>query len=195
MTPNEKGRFCQICSKTVRDFSKLSDLEIIESLDDNSNICANINSNQLNRNLSHSFINSLFSKFAVGFVLTSVGFVEINAQQLDLKKDTVIAKQIRGEVSSNSVIKNDTLKKPVIIRLGGVQSIKENDPPLYILDGKLIDDYTFKKIDTNAIEKIEVLKGLSATALFGSKGQNGAIVITTKKRLAPPKSKIIRPKD
>lgn len=190
MTTNEQGKFCSVCNKTVKDFSKLSDLEIIENLEGDSNICANINSNQLNRNLNHSFINSLFSKFAVGFILTSGGFVAIKAQQSDLKSDQVISKQIRRKVSTNSVIKNDTLKTPVNIILGGVRSINENDPPLYILDGKVIDDRTFRKIDSNAIEKIEVVKGLSATALYGSKGQNGAIIITSKRNLASPKSKV-----
>lgn len=59
MTPEEKGRFCQVCSKSVRDFTNSSDLEIMNDLSQNPNICANFQVDQLDRNLSYSFINSL----------------------------------------------------------------------------------------------------------------------------------------
>ncbi len=82
MTPDEKGRFCSVCSKTVRDFRNAPDEEIIDAFSGSSeNICGNFNETQLERDLRYSFINSIFIKFAVGFILTSGGFVSLEAQQ------------------------------------------------------------------------------------------------------------------
>ncbi len=82
MTPDEKGRFCAVCSKTVRDFRRASDDEIIDVFADASQeICGAFNPLQLNRDLHYSYINSLFVKFTVGAMLTTGGIVSVNAQQ------------------------------------------------------------------------------------------------------------------
>lgn len=57
----------------------------------------------------------------------------------------------------------------------------ENEEPLYIIDGKETSSEKMKKIKPDSIEKIEVLKGESATKKYGKKGENGVIIITTKK--------------
>ncbi len=206
MTPNEKGRFCQVCSKTVRDFTASSDQEIINSISGSSNICVNINSDQLNRNLNHSFINSLFAKFAVGFVLTSGGIITAQVQKSDIKKEINDTVRIRGEISQAPIIKKDTLRNITgkiaqppsqlttnnqQFRIGdAVATITDDKKPLYILDGKIIDEEIMRNIDPNHIDKLEVLKDASATALYGSKGKNGVIVITTKSKPKNKRSKI-----
>ncbi|SMO96735.1 TonB-dependent Receptor Plug Domain [Chryseobacterium rhizoplanae] len=82
MSPDEKGRFCTVCSKTVRDFRKTSDDDIIDVFSKASEeICGNFNPSQLNRELHYSYINDLFVKFAVGFMLTTGGIVSVDAQQ------------------------------------------------------------------------------------------------------------------
>ncbi|MCP1301784.1 TonB-dependent receptor plug domain-containing protein [Chryseobacterium sp. S0630] len=82
MTPDEKGRFCAVCSKTVRDFRRAPDDEIIEVFAKASDeICGSFLTSQLNRDLHYSYINALFVKFAVGFMLTTGGIVSVNAQQ------------------------------------------------------------------------------------------------------------------
>ena len=57
-------------------------------------------------------------------------------------------------------------------------SIRGFDPPLVIVDGVEGD---FNNIDANEIESISVLKDASSTAIYGARGSNGVIVITTKK--------------
>ena len=52
---------------------------------------------------------------------------------------------------------------------------------MMILDGKEISSEEFEKLDTDKIEKVEVLKGESATKKYGEKGKDGVIIITTKK--------------
>ena len=210
MTPDEKGRFCQVCSKSVRDFTSASDLQMMNDLSGDSNICGNFRVDQLNRNLSHSFINSLFAKFAVGFVLTSGGIVSAQTNKkysCEVKKDVPI--QIRGEISkvpisTTETIKRDTLNnikgKPLKldivntqqIRVGGaVSSIDlEKAQPLYVLGGKISSAEKFRNIDPDTIERIEVLKGVAATALFGARAQYGAIIITLKGKPMDGKGKV-----
>lgn len=186
MTPEEKGRFCAVCSKTVRDFTMSSDNEILDVFSNTTDqdICGNFNESQLNKDLRYSYINSLFAKFAVGFVITTGGFVSVNAQQqCDPKEQKeVVEHRMRGKVAPVPV-KKDTIEEPVVM-IGMVSAepmrVKIHKP-LYVLDGTIINEKKFKAIDQNSIESMNVLKGESATAVFGRKGKYGAIVITSKK--------------
>ena len=64
------------------------------------------------------------------------------------------------------------------IRIRGVNSIKGDNAPLYIIDG--IPAST-SSVNTYDIESMEILKDASATAIYGSRGANGVVMITTKK--------------
>lgn len=52
-------------------------------------------------------------------------------------------------------------------------------PPLYILDGVEVSAERIYDMDLNRVESTTILKDASATALYGSRGANGVIVITT----------------
>ena len=67
----------------------------------------------------------------------------------------------------------------IIIR--GVGSISQSNKPLFVIDGFPIEDPDNNMIDPDNIESINVLKDASSTALYGAKGSNGVIVITTKR--------------
>lgn len=67
----------------------------------------------------------------------------------------------------------------VVIR--GVGSIGGSTTPLYVMDGVPIEGGYFQTINPEDIESVTVLKDASAKALYGSRGSNGVIVITTKK--------------
>ncbi|MEZ4810857.1 MAG: mucoidy inhibitor MuiA family protein [Allomuricauda sp.] len=54
-------------------------------------------------------------------------------------------------------------------------------PPLYIIDGVPVDGFSDGDLDVNEIQDIEILKGANASALYGNQGNNGVILITTKK--------------
>ncbi|SER11928.1 M56 family metallopeptidase [Pedobacter rhizosphaerae] len=51
---------------------------------------------------------------------------------------------------------------------------------LYVLDGEIVDNDILKTLDANAIESISVLKDQSAISLYGQKGKDGVIIVTTK---------------
>lgn len=65
-----------------------------------------------------------------------------------------------------------------VVRIRGVGTLN-NSNPLYVVDGMLLDDIAF--LNNKDVESVEVLKDASATAIYGSRGANGVIVITTKK--------------
>ncbi len=64
------------------------------------------------------------------------------------------------------------------IRVRGTNSIKGGNDPLYVVDGMPVSP---SSINSQDIESVEVLKDASATAIYGSRGANGVILITTKK--------------
>ncbi len=66
------------------------------------------------------------------------------------------------------------------IRIRGSNSISANNEPLYVIDG-YIGGFSLNDVNMNNIESIEVLKDASATAIYGSRGSNGVILITTKR--------------
>ncbi len=89
MIPDEKGKFCSVCSKTVRDFTASSDREVLKAFSrPEDNICGRFNTVQLNRNLLYSDINSVFMKFAAGFMLTAGGLIAVKAQQTTAQDST-----------------------------------------------------------------------------------------------------------
>ena len=65
-----------------------------------------------------------------------------------------------------------------VIRIRGTGTLN-NSNPFYVVDGMLLDDISF--LNPNDVESVEVLKDASATAIYGSRGANGVIIVTTKK--------------
>jgi TonB-linked SusC/RagA family outer membrane protein len=64
------------------------------------------------------------------------------------------------------------------IRIRGANSITGGNEPLYVVDGQFVD---FSSVNVNDIESMEVLKDASSTAIYGTRGANGVVLITTKK--------------
>ncbi|PWL38818.1 energy transducer TonB [Flagellimonas aquimarina] len=67
------------------------------------------------------------------------------------------------------------------IRIRGNSSFQRAQPPLYIVDGVPLEGFGEGDLDENEIQSMEVLKGAEASALYGNRGANGIVVITTKK--------------
>ncbi len=182
MTSDELGRFCSVCSKTVRDFTGASDEEMITTFSDPSeNICGKFRESQINRDLGYSYINSIFARFAIGFIVTASGLVPFHAQEHGtIKSDILKETRLKGEPAPK-MIRNDTVSTKNLI-LGGIQreSIDKYRSPLYVINGKPGTEADFKALDPESIRKINVLKGALATGRYGRKAGYGAIEITTK---------------
>lgn len=64
----------------------------------------------------------------------------------------------------------------IAVRIRGVGTFN-NSSPIYVVDGVILDDISF--LNAGDIQSMEVLKDASATAIYGSRGSNGVILITT----------------
>lgn len=99
--------------------------------------------------------------------------------------------QAAGVIISGS---SGTPGSGVFVRLRGTTSINAGNDPLYIIDGVPINSQPLQSIanggqtinalsdlNPNDIEKIEVLKDANATAIYGARGANGVVLVTTKR--------------
>lgn len=92
---------------------------------------------------------------------------------------TSVAQSLQGKVAGLQVTPaSGEPGEGAIIRIRGVGTLN-NASPLFVVDGMLTDDIQF--LVPEDVESIEVLKDASATAIYGSRGANGVIIITTRK--------------
>jgi TonB-dependent starch-binding outer membrane protein SusC len=92
--------------------------------------------------------------------------------------DEALAGRLAGVVVSSSD-GQPGISPNIVIR--GNNSLTQSNSPLYVIDGFPIEGPNNNVIDPADIESIEVLKDASATAIYGARGANGVILITTKK--------------
>ncbi|HAZ03388.1 MAG: hypothetical protein A2W90_00015 [Bacteroidetes bacterium GWF2_42_66] len=88
---------------------------------------------------------------------------------------------IQGKVAGIDIY--STSAKPgdtPTIRVRGNRSIKASNDPLYVVDGIPFVG-NLKDVNSSDIESIEILKDASATAIYGSRGANGVVLVTTRK--------------
>lgn len=114
----------------------------------------------------------------------------VDAENIEKKNATEITKALAGEVAGVQVI--NTSGQPgtnatLVIR--GVGSINGNATPLYVVDGVAYNG-DISSIDPGDIASTTILKDASATSLYGSRGANGVVVITTKKGNSNDEGKI-----
>ncbi len=96
---------------------------------------------------------------------------------------------IQGKIAGVSVISNSGAPgEGATIRVRGGSSLSASNDPLIVIDGLAMDNDSRKgssnilsSINPQDIESFTVLKDASATAIYGSRGSNGVIIITTKK--------------
>lgn len=124
---------------------------------------------------------------------------DVGEDQVAKSAQTNVMNSLSGKVAGLSVSSSSgSFGGSSKILLRGVHSIDKNNNPLFVVDGVPIDNSNFNNINTargaggvdwgNAamdispsdIKSISVLKGASATALYGSRGANGVIMIETK---------------
>jgi len=96
---------------------------------------------------------------------------------------------LKGKVSGVNVFLNSgspTGSPRVLIR--GLGTINSSSNPLYVVDGVVMENIQF--LNPNDIERMEVLKDASSTAIYGARGANGVILVSTK-RGAPTEGLVI----
>lgn len=98
------------------------------------------------------------------------------------------AQLLQGQATGVQVMQNQSQPGGTVfsIRIRGTNSINSSSEPLYVVDGYPGGDIS--AINPNDIESIDVLKDASSTAIYGSRGANGVVMITTKKGKAGGKA-------
>jgi len=74
------------------------------------------------------------------------------------------------------------------VRIRGIGTVTSSCDPIYVVDGVILDNISF--LSPSDIQSTEILKDASATAIFGSRGANGVILVTTKKGSDNPNGNI-----
>ncbi|WP_127139972.1 TonB-dependent receptor [Flagellimonas marinaquae] len=88
---------------------------------------------------------------------------------------------LRGKVSGLQITPTSSAPgAAATVRIRGSNSLSANNEPLYVIDG-FIGGFNLNDINPQDVESIQVLKDASATAIYGSRGSNGVILITTKR--------------
>lgn len=104
----------------------------------------------------------------------------VNTQEMMKKTPVNLAEGLKGSAPGVLVVSQDGAPNALAqIRIRGVGTINGNSEPLYVVDGVQVGTNA-NFLNPQDIENIEVLKDASATAIYGSRGANGVIMITTK---------------
>lgn len=103
----------------------------------------------------------------------------VKSEDMMQRPSTSISQSISGRIAGVNISSNSG--RPggnQTIRIRGYSSINATNEPLYIIDGVPGD---INILNPNDIESVEVLKDASSTAIYGTRGSNGVIVVTTKR--------------
>lgn len=105
---------------------------------------------------------------------------QVDAEKLEIKSVSNVTQALQGEVAGVQVINsNGQPGSSAQIRIRGIGSVNGSREPLYIVDGVPLQG-DINAISPSDIASMTVLKDASATAIYGSRGANGVVIITTK---------------
>ena len=105
----------------------------------------------------------------------------VGAEDLQLSSSADPLQSLQGRVAGVTVLGNSKPGSSPNMRIRGSGSISANNEPLYVVDGfPIMGDGGVVDINSNDIESIEILKDASSAAIYGSRGANGVVLITTK---------------
>jgi TonB-linked SusC/RagA family outer membrane protein len=124
----------------------------------------------------------------------SGAIVQIKDEQLEKSRTNSVEQMLQGQVAGVVVNESSEPGGGIAISVRGTNSMLGGTQPLYVVDGIPIDPLTDAEgnggggqaqssisfLNPNDIEKMEVLKDAAATAVYGARGANGVILITTK---------------
>ena len=117
----------------------------------------------------------------------------LNAEDIQKTQPTSMDAALQGITSGVTVTSSGVPGAPVQVKVRGINSISSGTDPLWIVDGIPVTSGTLDQsyngetnqnilsmINPSDIESIQVLKDAAATSIYGSRGSNGVIVVTTK---------------
>jgi len=101
----------------------------------------------------------------------------VSDKQLKTSSAPSVVSRMQGQISGVTITSSNTPGSEATIRIHGIGTVNDPDP-LYVIDGVPVGPGN--NINPNDVESISVLKDASSAAIYGSRGANGVILITTK---------------
>ena len=103
----------------------------------------------------------------------------VNSDKLTEQPVTSVSQALSGKMAGVSVVTTEgDPDADIKIRVRGGSSITQDNSPLYIVDGFPVE--SINDIPSSEIQSIDVLKDAFSTAIYGSRGANGVVIVTTK---------------
>ena len=106
--------------------------------------------------------------------------ISVGADEIKKRPVANVLQAIEGRAAGVDVTSNERPGEMGSIRIRGNRSLSAGNSPLYVVDGIPLAAGGIETINPNDIESIDILKDASATAVFGSRGANGVVLVTTK---------------
>jgi|SRR5690554_206320 len=106
----------------------------------------------------------------------------VSSEEIQRMPVANMAQAIQGRASGIDITSNERPGESGTIRIRGQRSLTASSDPLYVVDGiPLASKDAINNINPADIESIDILKDASSTAIYGSRGANGVILVTTKR--------------
>lgn len=105
----------------------------------------------------------------------------VSSEVITQRPVTNLLQALQGNAAGMHVTSNFKPGELPVISIRGNRSLEASNGPLYVIDGIPLISASINDINPNDIASVEILKDASATAIYGSRGANGVILITTKK--------------
>ncbi|MDH1603195.1 TonB-dependent receptor plug domain-containing protein [Empedobacter sp. GD03739] len=102
-----------------------------------------------------------------------------NAKDITQIASTTAMQSLQGKLAGVNIINTDTPGGTPTVLVRGMGTALGGKAPLYVVDGLIVPN--INNINPNDIEKIDVLKDAASSAIYGVRGANGVVVVTTKR--------------
>ena len=106
---------------------------------------------------------------------------QITEKTLQERPVANVLQAMQGKATGVDISSNNKPGSVPSITIRGNRSLTATNTPLYVIDGIPLTAGSIEDLNTNDIASIEILKDASSTAIYGSRGANGVILVTTKK--------------
>ena len=148
----------------------------------NKEIIVNRNTTTINVTLDQD-VESLNEVVVVGYgtqsrTKVSGAITSVNGEELNRNVVIGVDQALQGRAAGVTVQSGGSPGQAPTVRIRGLSTFGGGDP-LYVVDGIFVTD--LNTINPSSIEKVDILKDAAAAAIYGSRGSNGVILITTKK--------------
>src|SRR5690554_5717800 len=114
---------------------------------------------------------------------TATAVSSVTSKTIEGSPNASVIQTLQGQVTGLNIMTGSGQpgSSNTQVTLRGLGSINGSTEPLYVIDGVPMSSSRFRSLNPNEIDRVDVLKDAGATAIYGNRGANGVIVITTKR--------------